>query len=151
KGAQVNVQTDEGTALMEAARGGHAESARLLIAAGADVNAIDRMGDPVLIIAARQRSYRPGAPAPGAEIVEMLLAHGAKANVRGQWHSTALMSANTVAKVKLLVARGADVEAKDEQGQTALIKAASRGEPEVVSALLESGANVNAGDNKGST
>ncbi len=149
-GAQVNVQTDEGTSLMMAVTGGHTEIVKLLLAAGSDAKATDRMGDQVLIMAARQRSYRSGAPEPDSEIMRLLLANGADPNVRGQWGATALMSANTPAKVKLLVGNRADVNAKDEQGQTALIKAAARGDAGVVDALLENGADVNATDNKGS-
>ncbi len=149
-GAQVNVQTDEGTSLMMGVAGGHTEIVKLLLTAGADVKAIDRMGDQVLIMAARQRSYRPSAPEPDSEIMRLLLANGADPNVRGQRGTTALMSANTAAKVKLLVANHADVNPKDEQGQTALIKAATRGNAVVVSALLENGADLNVTDNKGS-
>ena len=150
-GAEVNVQTDEGTALMMAVMAGHTEIVKLLLAAGADVRAIHRMGDQPLTMAARQRSYRTPTVAPTAEIMELLLAKGADPNARGQWRRTALMYANTAAKVKLLAKSGADLEATDEEGQTALMKAAARGEVAVVNALLESGAAVNAKDNKGAT
>ena len=149
KGAQVNAQTDDGTALMEAVTSGHTEIVKVLLAAGADIKAVHRMGDQVLIMAARQRSYRNPTAVPNAEIVEQLLAHGADPNARGEWGRTALMLANTSAKVKLLVAKGANVDAKDEYGRTALMQAASRGESDTVSALLDSGADVNAVDNKG--
>jgi uncharacterized protein len=149
RGAQVNAQTEDGTALMQAVTSGHAEIMKILLAAGADVKAVHRMGDQALIMAAEQRSYSKPAAVPNAEIVELLLAHGADPNARGEWKRTALMLANTAAKVKLLVAKGAEIDVTDEYGQTALMQAASRGEPEVVSALLDSGANVNATDNKG--
>jgi uncharacterized protein len=150
KGAQVNVITDEGNALMEAAKGGHAETMKLLLAAGADVKAVHRTGEQVLMMAARQRSYRTPPVEPNTEMVGLLLAHGADPNVKGEWGETALMFANTAARVKLLVAKGADVEAKDKDGRTALMKAATRGDVGVAGALVESGANVNAVDNKGS-
>jgi ankyrin repeat protein len=53
--------------------------------------------------------------------------------------------------VELLVANHADVDAKDKQGKTALMKAATRGDVGVAGALVDSGANVNAVDDKGST
>lgn len=149
KGAQVNVKTDEGTPLMEAVHGAHTEIMKLLLAAGADVNTVHRTGDQVLVMAARQRNYSKPSLEPNAEVVKLLLDHGADPNFKAQFGVTALMSANTAAKVKLLVAKGAEVEAKDEYGQTALMHAASRGSPDVVTALLDSGANVNATDNKG--
>jgi len=64
---------------------------------------------------------------------------------------TALMSANTAAKVTLLLAKDAEIDAKDEYGQTALMHAASRGDAAVVGALLDNGANANLTDNKGLT
>ena len=149
RGAQVNVQTDEGTPLMMAVKAGQTEAVKLLLAAGADVKAVHRIGDQALMMAARQRSYRNPALVPDAEIVRLLLAQGADPNARGDWERTALMHANTAAKVKLLVDAGANVEMKDKEGQTALMKAASNGNADVVTALLENGANVNAADNKG--
>ena len=151
RGAEVNVQTDEGTALMMAVVAGRAEIVKLLLAAGADVKAVHRTGDQSLMMAARQRSYRTPPIEPTAEILELLLSNGADPNARGQWSRTALMDANTAAKVKLLVKNGADLHASDEEGETALMKAAARGDAAVVSALLESGAAVNARDNKGAT
>ena len=148
KGAQVNVQTDEGTALMEAVSSGHTEVVKILLSAGADIKAVHRLGDQALAIAARQRNYKTPNAEPDSEIVRLLLAKGADPNATGRYGITPLMSANTAAKVRLLVAKGAKINAKDEEGKTALMQAASRGEPDVVSALLESGADVNAIDNK---
>lgn len=150
RGAEVNVITDEGTALMEAVKGGHAETMKLLLASGADVKAIHRTGDQALMMAARQRSYRTPSVEPNPEIVQLLLAHGADPNAKSKWGETALMFANTAAKVKQLIANRADSEAKDQEGETALMKAASRGDVDVAGALIESGANVNATDGKGS-
>ena len=100
-------------------------------------------------MAARQRNYKTPGVEPDPEILRLLLAKGADPNAIGRYSITPLMSANTAAKVKLLVAAGAKVDAKDEEGQTALMQAASKGYPDVVTALLDSGANVNAIDNDG--
>lgn len=150
RGAEVNAITDEGNALMEAVKGGHVETMKLLLAARADVKAVHRTGEQALMMAARQRSYRTPSTEPNAEVVQLLLAHGPDPNAKSQWGETALMFANTAAKVKLLIANRADAEAKDQEGKTALMKAAARGDVSVAGALVESGANVNAVDNKGS-
>ena len=56
-----------------------------------------------------------------------------------------------VAKVKKLIAEGADVNAKDNFGQTVLMWAACRGHIEIAKLLIESGADVNAKDSTGDT
>jgi ankyrin repeat protein len=102
-------------------------------------------------MAARRRvaDVNPASPEAGYEIMELLLAKGADANATGDWNRTALMFANTAAKVDLLVRTGAKVEAQDEYGETALMHAAERGDAAVVSGLLNRGADVNATDKKG--
>lgn len=151
KGAQVNVNVDDGTPLMVAVIAGQVEIMKLLLAAGADITAVHRMGDQALMMAAEQRSYRNPSAEPNAEVVQLLLDHGADPKARGEYNRTALMLANTAAKVKLLLAKGAEVDAKDEYGQTALMRAAEQGNAAVAGALLDSGASVNVTDNKGLT
>jgi uncharacterized protein len=46
-------------------------------------------------------------------------------------------------KVRRLVEHGADINAKDEYGQTALMKAAHRGQVELVRLLIKNGADLN--------
>ena len=72
-----------------------------------------------------------------AEIVALLLAHGAWEN-----HTDIL---------KALLEKGASVDARDENGWTAMMRAAVKGHNESMMTLLEKGADVNAGSSAGDT
>jgi hypothetical protein len=56
-----------------------------------------------------------------------------------------------VATIRLLLARGANREGRDESGQTALAHAASAGKPELIRVLLDAGALIEAEDEQGRT
>ncbi len=60
-------------------------------------------------------------------------------------------AANDVIAVNGFLTAGMDANVKDEDGVTALITAASHGNPEIVNALIKGGADVNAKDNFGYT
>jgi ankyrin repeat protein len=94
--------------------------------------------------------------------IRLLLAAGAKVNT----HTTAetedhlhagatpLMAAainGTPAPIKMLLAKGADINAKDQQGNTALIDAARLGNFDAVQTLIANHADVNARNAKGAT
>ena len=157
KGAAVNAQTDEGTALMMAVRRGQTEIVKLLLARGAQVDAKHRLGDSALIMSARRSIPEMNPPQgqplppPASEIMSLLLARGSDPNLIGHWGQTALMEANTAAKVKLLLSHGAQVNVRDEMGKTALVHAVDRGDVEVVEALLQAGADASIPDEKGTT
>jgi ankyrin repeat protein len=55
------------------------------------------------------------------------------------------------AKVNALLNKGADVNAKDKDGKTALMAASEKGHTEIVKTLIDNGANVNAKSKIGST
>jgi len=52
-------------------------------------------------------------------------------------------AAGDVARVKALLDAGADIDALDSHGQTALMNAAHRGDAALVQALVDGGANLN--------
>ena len=90
KGADVNAQTDDGTALMMAVRWGHAEIVKLLLDAGAQVDARHRLGYSALIMSASRSIPEMNPPRgqplppPAAEIMSLLLAKGADVNFLGR-------------------------------------------------------------------
>jgi ankyrin repeat protein len=89
------------TALMLAAIGGHASTAMLLLAHGADVRARDNEGRTPLMLAADRGE---------TAAVDALLAHGAEVNAQNRKGETALMRAERaghIAIVQLLRKAGA--------------------------------------------
>jgi uncharacterized protein len=132
-------QPDGATALHWAAHNDDQTTADLLIRAGADVNAENELGATPLWLAASQGS---------AAMVAKLLDAGARPNVALEEGETPLMAAartGTIDAVKLLAARGADVNATERlRNQTALMWAAANDRADVVRALIELHANLNA-------
>jgi ankyrin repeat protein len=165
KGADINVKDKNGwTPLRNVAFIGRSATAKLLIDKGADVNASDLKGNSILMSTAAM-------PFPEqANILKMLLQKGADVNARNNEGWTALMQAargHSAAIIQeavrvgkedaaqsfesipfemasLLIKNGADVNARDIRGITALMQAASEGHNRTVKLLIESGADVNA-------
>lgn len=92
-----------------------------------------------------------------AELVEFLLDLGADANQKGNRPPLYTLAneyegSGGSAVVRLLVARGAEINRADNVKRcTALHMAARRGNVEIATALLDSGANINARDSSGDT
>jgi len=169
--ADVDARSKNGsTALMFAARG-DLDSTRILLSAGADVAvAIPDWGGTALIIASTMGQ---------AKIVEALLEKGADPNYRDHNSFTALHSAErdsdygedreqkarAVQTIKVLLAHGADVNARlhqekptvrtlDElelEGATPLALAAEVNNLDAIKVLVEGGADPNIPTEKGTT
>jgi ankyrin repeat protein len=110
-----------------------------LLAGGADPNATNIVGRPVLVEAAKRGNH---------EIIQVLLKKGADPNKRDELGSTALhvaAVAGHVEAVKALVAGGADINVVME-GQSAItpLMLAAAKHADIVKILLEKGADVNA-------
>jgi ankyrin repeat protein len=119
----------------------HPDKARLLLDAGADVNAVSQLGRTPLIVASSAHGT--------ASVVELLLAKGAAVNAADAVGVTPLIAAAAVdnAEVaRLLLAKGADVNVRARIGQaaTALIGAANNGNAPLMRLLLDRKADVKA-------
>ena len=131
-GADVKAVSNSGiTALHWSA--GDVRKVRLLLDRGADVHASSQLGRTPLLVAASTNGT--------AETVGLLLERGAGVNAADSIGVTPLIAAASVddaAVAKLLLAKGADVNAKAEIGQsaTALMGAAYNGNVELVRLLL---------------
>ena len=122
------------TLLMHAAIFGSPEAIRLLLDAGADVNAKNDFDATALLWAARDPVK-----------VGMLLARGANVNTQSKQGRTPLIvaAAGSAESVRLLLARNAGVKAHDRMGTTALTEAALAGDVDTMRLLVERGADVN--------
>jgi ankyrin repeat protein len=110
-----------------------------LVAAGADVNAVNDYGSRPLLEA---------AVVGNAKVVGILLDAGADVNTRGADGETPLMilaRSDHVDAARLLLERGADANAHESwRNQTAAIWAAAQNQPAMLELLLEHGADPNA-------
>lgn len=116
---------------------GRLEIAALLIERGADVNA--EVGDERY----RQALLVGAAAGEDHDAVDFLLAHGAKVNGLDNAHKTPLHWAayqGDLDLVKRLLAKGADLQAKDMLGQSPLVLARKGKHPEVAAFLQQQGA-----------
>ncbi len=141
----VSAQTDTSRDALFAAlqRGASGEVGRLLTS-GVSPNVVDADGTPALMAATLFAN---------AETVELVLKRGADPNKADASGSTALMWAvPDVEKVRLLVARGANVNAKSSTERTPLLVAASLPRTvDVLRILLDRGADLRAQDRAGAT
>ncbi|EOD08245.1 ankyrin, partial [Emiliania huxleyi CCMP1516] len=83
--------------------------------------------------------------------VQLLLARGADANARDKKGETPLLKAAARGQTALLLARGADANARDKKGETPLLKAAARGQTAVCRLLLQARGDPAAASSSGAT
>lgn len=135
--ADIEAQNNSGdVALHLAAASGCAPSVRVLLLAGASVNARNKEGVTPLMAACTEDS--------DAEALRVLLASRALPNEQDNSGRTALMHCainNTVDCARALLAAGAQLNACDKDGNTALMYAALHSHEAVLSALLTAGAD----------
>lgn len=123
-GASPATRSNLSEALMEAAQAGDAKLVESLLARGADRKILNE----ALLVAARSEPLVIGG-ASGQEDIELLYA----------------------ATARVLLEKGASIEARDEYGRTPLISAAGDGDTAVVKLLLEKSADIEATDTGGRT
>ena len=135
-----NVAEPDGTtALHWAVRSNDLSLVDRLIKAGAKANTENRYGVTPIFLACQNAS--------GA-VVERLIAAGVNANTTGPEGETALHTcahSGNVDAAKVLLAHGASINAGDSwRGQTPLMWAAAQRHPQMITVLVEAGADVNA-------
>ena len=120
------------------------EAVKQHLAAGADVNAKNKVGQTPLHLAVANDHK---------EIIELLIAKDADLNAKDVWEGTPLYEAASKAHkeiAELLIANGADVNA-NIYGWTPLHSAARDGHKEIAELFITEGADVNAKDQDANT
>ncbi len=142
---EVNVRDRQGSVpLFYAAAYGSLDAMRLLVAAGAEVNAANALGATPLLVSMAE-----------PEKVRFLIDHGADVNARSKMGRTPLWIAAATdgasGTVKLLLDRGANPAVRDEMQSTPLLAATAAGDTASIRLLLDRSAGVNDRDAAGFT
>jgi ankyrin repeat protein len=173
KTSDVNIKDQrESTPLMYAAAYGSLDAVKLLLDAGADVNAKNAFDVTALLWCANELAKVRSLIEKGANVnarskqgrtalliaaahdgnsqtVKLLIEKGADISARDQMQKSALLEAaeaNDTDSIRLLLAKGADWTAKNAFGDTPLMYAAAHGNAEVMRLLLAKGGDVNVVD-----
>lgn len=146
-GAEVNAQDSDGTsALMIAASRGWVESVQELLKAGADVEAVDVTGRQALDYAQNEDIKT----LLRQEEAKLERARGQKSLTLGQELIMATKK-NNIHEVKALLKRGANINAQNERGETALMAAARRNFIPIVQLLLREALDIELAEKTGIT
>ncbi|MFA5292087.1 MAG: ankyrin repeat domain-containing protein [Phycisphaerae bacterium] len=137
KGADVNEKYKDGqTALMVASEDGHPDIVKLLIEKGTDINTKNNNGKTALDIA-KEKNH--------TDIVQIL----EKALEVDKFPLCNAANRGNIEKVKELIAKGYNVNERDDANWTPLHRAIQSGNKEIAAILIANGADVNAENNIG--
>lgn len=147
RGANVNIVSswsNKFTPIIYCGAYGNAEIARILINAGADVNAKDNKGKSAADYAIEYKKL---------EVLGVLRKAGAAVSYTGDKAKDIILAMLSLDREKVfsLVEEGADPDSKDKSGKTLLMYSVEEKWPEVIELLLKKGADANAKDRDGWT
>ena len=152
-GADVNAMDYYGdTVLRLASKNGNVDCVKALIAAGANLNMQDMSGKTILMIAAENQDFA---------LMSLIIDAGADLYLSGNvpdlpYHNKSVLTyaarESDVNVIRCLLEAGMEIEARDAEGETALMSAYSSlsgNRDEVLCYLIDAGADVNARDSVG--
>lgn len=143
-GANPDAKDKEGNPVSVCAeQSGYSASVRLLLKHGCHPDAADHYGNTLLHIAASRNDL---------STIKLLRTYQADLNPLNEWGQSPLTEAH-YESAQLLIAQGADVNARGNGGYTALMRSVTRreGDPDKERLLLEHGADPNVRDSDGGT
>jgi ankyrin repeat protein len=118
----------------------NATIAKMLIEEGADVNAVNKRGESALLLAARNGRD---------DVFEVLLQAGADVNKADNYGDAPLSVATRGTIATMLIERGANLNAANRLGVSALLHGVVCDFRDVVEALVQAGADVNTAEESG--
>lgn len=129
----IHIEDEHGTPpILIALKKGYTVISKILLNAGADINARDKVGLTPLLVAC-------GKPTYGYKVIaEILIKKGANINIRDRLGFTPLLlalSGGTVEIAEMLIERGADTLVSTRNGETALSLAKKLGNTQIVELL----------------
>ncbi|MCF8198815.1 MAG: ankyrin repeat domain-containing protein [Sulfuritalea sp.] len=143
RGMDVNTADREGTTLlMTAARNGNIKMMKTLLSSRANVNRRNQFGDSALLIAALNGK---------TEAVKLLVSHKAEINTSGWAPLHYAVFGGSAEITALLIASGADLNARAPNGETALILAVKGNRLDLVQQLVSAKADKDLVDAEGRT
>jgi ankyrin repeat protein len=152
-GADVDAVNAQGeTPLSEAAYAADAETGALLLARGAKAATVDRSGKaPICYAAARGATRLVERMLDAGVDVNAAYGHGLTAAMWAAGFSDLTATADAVATLKLIIARGAKLDSLDDRGRSALMIAAALNRFETARVLRQAGADPGLRDKSGRT
>ena len=135
-GANINYQSDNGSALHDAVFFNQRDAVEFLVANNADLNLKNKLGYTVPEMA---------ASANRKQILEFFVNGGLDVNKRYEKYNTLLHHASLlghIETIEFLIAKGTEVNVKNADGRTPLSEASFGGHIEIVQLLLDKGADI---------
>jgi uncharacterized protein len=153
-GAAIDVRDEDGaTPLMDAAAGGHLDVVKELLVRGANAMLKDRFGNTALRYATEKNHadvckllLPHSAPKERENTRSMLDIKGAGSNEENVKQLIACATRGDFEGVIKFVESGLSADAINEQGKSALMRAANKGHAQLTKWLIENGADVNRKD-----